>query len=158
MGRAGPSSAGGPAWGGVLVVVRARESRVHGEGGQRSSQRGIVGLETSVNSGELWPDFDEAWAQVRRMQAKLHLWATRDPGRVFNDLYNLVYDPAFLVHAWERVRGNRGGRTAGVDGIAPVDLPRNATRFLAGLRAELKDRTFRPQQVRERMIPKPGTT
>lgn len=111
-----------------------------------------------MNSGELWPDFDEAWAQVRRMQAKLHLWAIRDPGRVFNDLHNLVYDPAFLVHAWERVRGNRGGRTAGVDGMAPIDLPQKATGFLAGLRAELKDRTFRPQRVRERLIPKPGTT
>ncbi len=33
------------------------------------------------------------------MQAKLHLWAIRDPDRVFKDLYNLVHDPAFLVHA-----------------------------------------------------------
>lgn len=69
-------------------------------------------METPVNTGESWPDFDEAWARVRRMQAKLHLWATRDPGRVFDDLYNLVYDPAFLMNAWERVRGNKGGRTA----------------------------------------------
>ena len=27
--------------------------------------------------------------------------------------FNLVYDPAFLVVAWDRVRSNRGGRTAG---------------------------------------------
>jgi RNA-directed DNA polymerase len=127
-----------------------------GDSGVR--REGLSGLETSVNSGESWPDFDEAWVRVRRMQAKLHLWATRDPGRVFNDLYNLVYDPAFLVHSWERVRGNKGGRTAGVDGIAPTDLPQHATRFLASLRAEVKDRTFRPQRVRERLIPKPGTT
>ncbi|MFC3454443.1 reverse transcriptase domain-containing protein [Amycolatopsis speibonae] len=115
-------------------------------------------METPVNSGESWPDFDEAWARVRRMQAKLHLWATRDPGRVFNDLYNLVHEPAFLVHAWERVRGNKGGRSAGVDGISPIDLPRDGVNFLAALRLELKDRTFRPSPVRERLIPKPGTT
>jgi RNA-directed DNA polymerase len=115
-------------------------------------------METPVNSGESWPGFDEAWARVRRMQTKLHLWAIRDPDRVFTDLHNLVYDPAFLVHSWERVRGNKGGRTAGVDGIAPVDLPREAVTFLGALRLELKERTFRPRPVREKLIPKPGTT
>lgn len=111
-----------------------------------------------MNSGESWPGFDEAGLRVRRMQAKLHLWATRDPGRVFNDLYNLVYDPAFLVQAWERVRGNKGGRTAGTDGVVPVDLPKMPTRFLSDLRRELKGRSFRPDRVRERLIPKPGST
>jgi RNA-directed DNA polymerase len=115
-------------------------------------------METPVNSGESWPDFDEAWARVRRMQAKLHLWATRDPGRVFNDLYNLVYEPVFLVHAWERVHRNKGGRTAGVDGVIPRQLPQLPIRFLSDLRRTLKERTYRPQPVRERLIPKPGST
>ncbi len=115
-------------------------------------------MEPPVNSGESWPDFDEAASRVRWMQAKLHLWATRDPGRVFDDLYNLVYDPAFLVLSWERVQGNKGGRTAGVDGIVPINLPKVATRFLMGLRRELKERTFRPQPVREQLILKPGST
>ena len=35
--------------------------------------------------------------------------------RRFGDLFNLVYDPAFLVHAWERVSCNAGARTPGVD-------------------------------------------
>ena len=56
------------------------------------------------------------------MQTKLHQWATADPGRRFDDLLNLVYDPAFLVVAWSRVRGNKGARTAGVDGIAPRSI------------------------------------
>ncbi|WP_409497454.1 group II intron reverse transcriptase/maturase, partial [Amycolatopsis sp. cmx-11-12] len=77
---------------------------------------------------------------------------------MFSDLYNLMYDPAFLVHAWERVRGNAGGRTAGVDGVAPNDLPREGVNFLAALRLDVKDRTFVPHPVRERLIPKPGTT
>jgi len=42
------------------------------------------------------------------MQAKLHLWATRDPGRRFDDPFNLVYHPDFLAVAWERVTGNKG--------------------------------------------------
>jgi hypothetical protein len=31
------------------------------------------------------------------MRTRLHQWATDDPKRRFDDLYNLVYDPAFLV-------------------------------------------------------------
>jgi len=113
-------------------------------------------METPVNSGESWPDLEQARVRVLRMQTKLHWWATRDKGRVFNDLYNLVYDPAFLVVAWERVRRNKGGRTAGVDGVIPRQFPREAPEFLAGLRRELKERTWRPLPVRERLIPKPG--
>ena len=50
-------------------------------------------------------------ARVREMQAKLHRWAAADRGRRFDDLYNLVCDPAFLLIAWERVAGNTGART-----------------------------------------------
>jgi RNA-directed DNA polymerase len=49
-----------------------------------------------------WPDADSAYFTVRRMQTKLHHWATQEPGRRFGDLHNLVYDPAFLMAAWER--------------------------------------------------------
>lgn len=111
-----------------------------------------------MNSGVSWPNFDEAWARVQRMQAKLHLWAIRDPDRAFDDLYNLVYDPAFLVHSWERVQGNKGGRTAGVDGVVPRSLPKLPLGFLSTVRQGLKDRDFRPLSVRERLIPKPGST
>ncbi|MCX4099078.1 group II intron reverse transcriptase/maturase [Nocardia sp. alder85J] len=109
-----------------------------------------------MNADELWPDFDEAWLRVRRMQAKLYLWATRDTGRVFDDLHNLVCDPAFLVCAWQRVHGNTGGRTAGVDGVAPRSIPKESTALLSRVRIELRDRTFRPDRVREKLIPKPG--
>ncbi|MEV4130522.1 group II intron reverse transcriptase/maturase [Nocardia sp. NPDC049707] len=110
-----------------------------------------------MNSDESWPDFDEAWSRVRRMQAKLYLWAVRDADRVFEDLHNLVCDPAFLVHAWERVHGNKGGRTAGVDGVAPRSIPKESTMLLSTLRMELRARTFRPDLVREKLIPKPGS-
>ena len=46
-----------------------------------------------VNTGAVsWPDDFTASVMVRRMQTKLHLWATRDPGRRFGDLFNLVYE------------------------------------------------------------------
>ncbi len=68
-----------------------------------------------MNIGAPWPDLVEAEHRVLVMQTKLHQWAIADPGRRFDDLANLVVDPAFLVVAWSRVRGNRGARTAGVE-------------------------------------------
>jgi RNA-directed DNA polymerase len=107
-----------------------------------------------VNTGVSWPDLDEAESRVLATQMKLHQWAISDPDRCFDDLFNLVYDPAFLVVAWSRVRGNKGARTAGVDGIAPRSVVFGVEALLSGLRDDLKSRTFRPQRVREKAIPK----
>ena len=49
-----------------------------------------------MNTGAPWPDLVEAEARVLKVQTKLHQWAADDPNRRFDDLYNLVYDPAFL--------------------------------------------------------------
>ncbi len=111
-----------------------------------------------MNTGASWPTPSEAEARVLRMQTKLHQWATDDPERRFVDLFNLVADPAFLLTAWRRVRGNRGARTAGIDGQTAhsIEAGRGEEAFLADLRADLRARTFRPVPVRERMIPKTG--
>lgn len=113
-----------------------------------------------MNTDELEHQLYRAERRVREIQTKLHRWATDDPDRRFDDLYNLVCDPGFLLVAWDRVRGNRGARTAGVDGQTAyqVEAVYGVGAFLEGLRAEVKDRGFRPIPVRERMIPKPGTT
>ena len=88
------------------------------------------------------------------MQTKLHSWAVADPGRRFDDLFNLVCDPAFLVAAWERVRANKGARTAGVDGVRPCSITGQTEDLLAGLQAQLKAREFVPSPVRDKAIPK----
>src|SRR5438552_2945711 len=106
-----------------------------------------------VNTNASWPDLVEAEARVLKIQTKLHQWATDDPNRRFDDLYNLVSDPVFLVVAWDRVRGNRGARSAGVDGVKPRAITAGIE-LLAELRAELKARSFQPMPVRERLIPK----
>jgi RNA-directed DNA polymerase len=111
-----------------------------------------------VNTGAPWPTAELAEARVLGIQAKLHRWAIDDPTRRFDDLFNLVGDPAFLLVGWRRVRGNMGARTAGVDGqtAAYIEWVRGEAAFLAELRADLKARRFAPLPVRERMIPKPG--
>ena len=69
-----------------------------------------------MNTDELEHALYEAERRVLKIQAKLHCWARDDPHRRFDDLFNLVADPGFLLVAWDRVRGNKGARTAGVDG------------------------------------------
>ncbi len=101
---------------------------------------------------------EEARGWVLRMQTKLHQWAIDAPERRFDDLYNLVHHPCTLEVAWERVRANRGARSAGVDGVRPRAIGSEASRWLAELRVDLKTRQFQPDPVRERLIPKPGTT
>jgi RNA-directed DNA polymerase len=107
-----------------------------------------------VNTGAPWPDLAEAESRVLAMQTKLHRWASAHPARRFDDLYNLVYDPAFLVVAWRRVRGNKGARSAGVDGVTPRSIGSGTEKLLSGLRDALKARQFTPVPVREKMIPK----
>lgn len=110
-----------------------------------------------VNTGAvIWPSTQVAGVAVRRMQVKLHGWAREDPSRQFGDLFNLVYHPAFLVDAFARVAGNKGSRTAGVDGVTVAQIRSGigVDEFLAEVRQELKARTFRPSPVRRVEIPK----
>ena len=96
--------------------------------------------------------------RVSEMQAKLHRWAVADPGRRFDDLFNLVHDPATLIVAWDRVATNRGANTAGSDGWTVTRIEQTVGRFafLDNLHAQIKGGQFRPEPVRERKIPKPG--
>jgi RNA-directed DNA polymerase len=111
-----------------------------------------------VNTDELEAATHVARRRVLEIQAKLHRWARDDPHRRFDDVFNLVADPAFLLVAWDRVRHNRGAKTAGVDGHSAyyVQAVVGVEEFLDRLRASLKDRSFCPVPVREQMIPKAG--
>ncbi|MEE4597623.1 group II intron reverse transcriptase/maturase [Streptomyces sp. DSM 41524] len=92
------------------------------------------------------------------MQTRLHRWAAADAGRRFDDLFNFVHDPATLIMAFDRVAGNRGSNTPGVDGLTVVGVEEliGVPGFLDDLRTALRDGSFRPLPVRERKIPKPG--
>lgn len=111
-----------------------------------------------MNTDAPWPDAKAAWQRVQKIQTKLHQWAIDDPDRRFDDLWNLVYDPAVLAYAWHRVRHNRGARSAGVDGETAyyISVVRGEQAFLSELRDDLKARRFQPVPVREVMIPKAG--
>ena len=75
-----------------------------------------------MNTDELEAALCCAELRVLGIQTKLHRWARDDRHRVFDDLFNLVADPAFLLVAWDRVQGNKGARTAGVDGATAASI------------------------------------
>jgi RNA-directed DNA polymerase len=107
--------------------------------------------EAPGNPGALPP------GRVRGMQAKLHRWAGEDSSRRFGDLFNLVCDPDFRAGAWDRVRGNKGARTPGIDGVTTTAVEHReggAGAFLEEIRWQLKAGTYRPSEVRQVMIPK----
>lgn len=111
-----------------------------------------------MNTAAPWFSPSEAEARVLHVQTKLHKWAASDKAKVFHDLFNLVHERATPQVAWQRVRANRGSRTAGVDGVTRFHVERHigVGRFLGDIRAALKDGTYRPQPVREAKIPKAG--
>ncbi len=106
-----------------------------------------------------WPSLTEARERVLGMQTKLHRWSDRDPTTRFDDLFNLVVDPAFLRIAWERVVSNTGARAAGIDGLTAraVEARGDWREFLNEVRLRVKSGEFTPSPVRQRKIPKsPG--
>ncbi len=127
-------------------------------GGSVSAREGtVMPQDAPVNAGAAdRPGLLAAEDAVARMQARLHLWAARDPGRRFGDLFNLVYDPAFLLVAWERVATNRGANTPGIDRATAgqVETLVGVGEFLGRLRDSLKSGEFRPVEVRRVLIPK----
>ena len=96
---------------------------------------------------------------VLDMQRKLYRWSNEDPDKVFADLFNLVCDRGVLAEAWRRLARNSGSRTPGTDGMTRRSVeqrPGGAAEFLDEIRETLRNGSYRPQPVRQRLIPKPG--
>ena len=85
-----------------------------------------------MNTDELEQAVYMAGRRVLEIQAKLHRWAVDDPHRRFGDLFNLVADPAFLLVAWDLVPGNKGAKTAGVDGHTAVSIQARGVEEFSG--------------------------
>ncbi|WP_245599214.1 reverse transcriptase domain-containing protein, partial [Embleya scabrispora] len=103
-----------------------------------------------------WPSGISAERRVLDHQLKLHRWARSERDCRFDDVFNLICDQATLSVAWERVSGNRGARTAGVDGVTRfhVEERHGVFPFLEELRSSLKDGSFRALPVKRAVIPK----
>jgi RNA-directed DNA polymerase len=81
----------------------------------------------------------------------LHKLAKRTPGKRFDRLWVLATDPAWLMHAWEEIRSNRGSMTAGIDSTIATDIDPERIRRLS---ARLKTGRYRPKPVQRVYIAK----
>jgi retron-type reverse transcriptase len=93
------------------------------------------------------------------MQRKLYRWSRSQPDRVYKDLFNLVYDRRSLFLAWKQLSRNRGSRTPGIDGLTRSKVqasPGGVMGFIDEVQKRLQEGTYKPQPVRQRLIPKPG--
>ena len=93
--------------------------------------------------------------KVRKLQAALHAKAKGSPTYRFYALYDKVYRPDILSHAYACCKANGGA--AGVDGQGFDDIEAyGVDRWLGELAEALRTKTYRPQAVRRVWIPKPN--
>ena len=138
--------------GGASVVVRARESRVHGEGRQ-----GVDQLQRRRN---------DPWTRIIRpnrlgssaFSGSCISGVGKTPTEPYRDLWNWVTDPRNLRCAWRSIATNKGKRTSGVDGetVESIVSRLGVDAFLDGLRNELRQRSYCPSPARRVWIPKRG--
>jgi len=94
-------------------------------------------------------------SKIRELQIKLYRKAKNELGYRFYMLYDKIYREDILAHAYALARANQGA--PGVDGQTFEQIESTGQeRWLAGIRQELRNKTYRPQPVRRVMIPKPG--
>src|SRR4029077_19971406 len=93
--------------------------------------------------------------KIRIFQRKLYRKDKAEPEYRFYLLYDKICREDILRHAYDLARGNAGA--PGVDGVTFAAIEKEGLEaWLAGLRKELTEQTYRPAPVRRVMIPKPG--
>ncbi len=77
--------------------------------------------------------------------------AEQDANKRFSRLYRLLEQGGLLAIAKERIAGNKGAQTPGVDGQTMADV---GNEQIVQLSEELRTRTYQPKPVRRAYIPK----
>ena len=94
-----------------------------------------------------------ALEKVQRLRKTLHAKAKEAPGFRFYSLCDKVWRLDVLRVAWQEVR--RNGGSVGVDGEAIADIESSGVDgWLGELARDLKEGTYRPNAVRQVLIPK----
>jgi group II intron reverse transcriptase/maturase len=91
---------------------------------------------------------------ISRAPRRLADWLNPTGERKVHSLVDKIYKTKNLEMAWQRVKANKGA--GGIDGQTIDDFEANVAANLRRLHDELKSDSYRPQPVRQKMIPKPG--
>lgn len=108
-------------------------------------------METSTTEDPFVPEKGMP-EKLSLLRWKLGQKAKQEPGFRFYALYDRICIPYVLKEAFRRVRANGG--SPGVDWVRIEDLSKDEESFLAELRKELTEKTYRPSPVRRVWIPK----
>src|SRR6266702_2455966 len=93
--------------------------------------------------------------KIETLRRKLYVKAKAEPDFRFYQLYDKIYRPDILAHAYDLAQANDGA--PGVDGETfEMIAAAGEEKWLAALAEELREKTYRPQPVRRVMIPKHG--
>ena len=90
-------------------------------------------------------------ASVEKIQKHVGELARMNPDRSFSKLYRVICDETWLSEAWQRIRRNKGSKTAGVDGKTKDNVD---TELIKRLANRLHSEEYRPTPVRRVYIPK----
>jgi RNA-directed DNA polymerase len=93
--------------------------------------------------------------KVFMLRQKLYRKAKAEPKFRFYALYDRIYRTDVLAVAWALVARNDGA--PGVDGVGTKEIPNlpgGVAGFLESIQKDLRNKTYHPQAVRRKMIPK----
>jgi len=91
---------------------------------------------------------------VRHHPRRLADWINPAGASKVHSLVDKVYKEKNLQLAWRKVKANGGA--GGMDGVNLKDFEADLQERLKRLHEELRADAYRPQPVRQKMIPKPG--
>ena len=93
--------------------------------------------------------------KIRELQRKLYRKAKQEKEYRFYLLYNKIYRPDILIHAYNLVKANKGA--PGIDGETFGSIEESeggAEKYLEKIAGELRRKDYKPQAVRRVYIPK----
>lgn len=137
-------------------LVKARSSAMGGQSNGLGKAVGKGGQEEKGNEGVRMASRISSFSEkpIRPHSRRLVDWLKLTGARKVHSLVDKVYKMKNLELAWQKVRQNKGA--GGIDGQSIEAFEKNLGGNLDRLHEELKSDTYRPQAVRQKMIPKPG--